>query len=161
MKPMNDMKPMIILPPDTMSAEDIKKMDENGICVVVSNDPSKVKFVDPLPAKSSRTEIEAAAIRMSRILLNGQWGDISNSSLIGLSEFARLYVRCLINGTPLDKNGPAEETLEKNRQLDYSEAYRLEVQKIAREDARAERQKKKEAEAAAKAKSTEKKSDAK
>lgn len=41
----------MIIPPELMSADDVKLLNENGICVVIATDPSKVKFVDPLPAQ--------------------------------------------------------------------------------------------------------------
>lgn len=96
------MKPIIIIPPDTMSEEHIKLLRENDLCVVVAKDPSKVKFVDPIPAMSSRTQIESAAIKLSRILLNKQWGHVSQSNLIGQDEFSKLYVKLLIEGTQLE-----------------------------------------------------------
>lgn len=62
------MKPMIILPPDTMSEDNIKLLRENDICVVTATNPGQVKFVDPIPAASSQTQMERSAIRLSRIL---------------------------------------------------------------------------------------------
>jgi hypothetical protein len=56
------MKPMIILPPGVMDDENIKLLRENDICVVVAEDPAKVRFVDPIPAASNRAQMEQAAI---------------------------------------------------------------------------------------------------
>ena len=129
------MKPMIILPPDLMSEQDIKVLRENGICVVVATDPAKVRFVDPLPAVSSRTDIENAAIKFSRVLLNRQWGDVSSSGCIGISEFARIYLDCLLEGTPLSKAGTKEEQTQR-----YLDQVKLdELDRLAREEAKEER----------------------
>jgi hypothetical protein len=43
------MKPIMILPPEVMSPEDIKLLNENGLCVVIVKEPAKVRFVDPIP----------------------------------------------------------------------------------------------------------------
>lgn len=129
------MRPMIIIPPDTMSEADIKELRANGICVVVATDPAKVKFVDPIPAASSRTEIENAAIKLSRKLLHRQWGHISNDNTIGVNTISRLYVECLIEGTPLDERGSREE--QEQRYFDQSKLD--ELNRLAKEEARQER----------------------
>lgn len=43
------MKPIIILPPNTMTDENIQLLRDNDLCVVVAEDPAAVKFIDPLP----------------------------------------------------------------------------------------------------------------
>jgi hypothetical protein len=52
------MKPIVILPPGAMSKEDIDRLRNNNLCVVEAQEPGLVKFLDPIPAISSRTEIE-------------------------------------------------------------------------------------------------------
>lgn len=129
------MKPILILPPNTMSAEDIKILRDNDICVVVAKDPAKVKFVDPIPAASSRTQIEQAAITLSRKLLHRQWNHITADGTIGVNTISRLYVECLIAGTPLDEKGSREE--QEQRFFDMHK--RDELARLAKEEARAER----------------------
>lgn len=124
-----------------MSSSDIKLLRDNGICVVVCKDPAKVKFLDPIPSVSDRSTIEVAAIKMSRLLLNRCWGDISTSSVLDHGDFAKLFVSCLVTGTPLDRNGTPEEKLAEQARWAKIE----EVRKIAREEARAERKVQKEA----------------
>jgi len=124
------MKPMIIIPPETMSPEDIGLLRENGICVVVSANPAAVKFVDPIPAMSSRTTIEDAAIKLSRKLLAGE--------LVGgdyRKNIATLYVDILSKGTPLDVNGTKEE----QEARVFDSAKRDELVRLAREEAKLER----------------------
>jgi len=128
------MKPMIILPPNTMSEKDIEILRKNEICVVVAKDPSRVKFVDPIPAQSSRTEIEGAAIQLSRILLNGQWAN-QGRDYLQQGDFAKLYIQCLMKGTALDARG----TVAEQEQAIVTAARRDELQRMARETARAER----------------------
>lgn len=130
---------MIIVPPDVLDAADRKALEENGVCVVVAKDPAKVRFMDPLPAASSRTQIEQAAIKFSRILLHRQWGKYNTNGLIGTDTFARIYVDCLVEGTALDQSG----TVEEQEQRHYDSHRRDELARIAREDARAERAAKK------------------
>lgn len=133
------MKPMIIIPPKTMSDADIAELRKNDICVVVATDPARVKFVDPIPAASSRTQIEDAAIKLSRLLLNGQTGSVNLNSYS--ANISKLFVECLINGTSLDSRGTKQE----QEALWYDRERIAEVQRIAREDARAERKARKEA----------------
>ena len=143
------MKPIIILPPDTMSKEHIKLLRDNGLCVVVAKDPAKVKFVDPLPVVSSRTKIESAAIQLSRIVLNGTWGHWSNLGCIGRETMAKIYVDRLTDGTPLDAAYSDPEV--RNQEI-YDLAKTDELRKLARTDAQAEYAAKKRA--AKEAKST-------
>lgn len=133
------MKPIIIVPPDTMSDDDIARLNANDLCVVVASDPSKVRFLDPLPAASSRTEMENAAIELSRLLLHGRWGNWSNMSLVGRETFAQMYVDLLTKGSPLDK-GPTRAEQEEDI---YASAKADELRRMAREEAREERKKKK------------------
>ncbi len=129
------MKPIIILPPDVMSEENIKLLRENDLCVVIAKDPCKVKFVDPIPAVSSRTQMETAALKLSRVLLNGAWGNWTNANLVSHSDIARIYTDILIAGTPLDKNGSNEE----REQRYFNDEKMSEIRRLAREDAKAER----------------------
>lgn len=130
------MKPMIVIPPDTMSDEDIKILRENGICIVVSKNPQALRFVDPIPAASSRTEIENTAIKFSRILLNRQWNTFFSTATdtLGSQNLSWIFSRILIESTALDARGSREE-----REAEIYETARFEeVRRIAREDARAE-----------------------
>lgn len=133
------MKPIIILPPKTMSAKDIKILRDNDLCVVVAKDPSKVRFMDPIPAAASRTQIEDAAIKLSRCLLNGTW---TGNAVLGRADFARFYVDMLIQGTPLDSMG----TLKERCDGAYKSEKIKESRRLARLDAKAERQAMKKAE---------------
>lgn len=140
------MNPIIIIPPNTVSADDIKVLRDNGLCVVVSTDPAKVKFVDPIPAVSSRTEIEQAAINFSRIILAGKWGHITADNAICRNTLARLFVECLISGTPLDPMGSKQE----RERLFFDNEKKEELARLAIEEARAERKAAREAKAKAK-----------
>lgn len=139
------MKPIIIIPPDTMTSEDIQKLNDNDLCVVVSKDPSKVKFVDPIPSALQRTKVESAAIALSRKILRWPW---DKNTCLYKGTVAEMYVELLVTGTPLDSNGSIEEQ-EANI---VSAARRDELQRIAREEARAEAKAKREAKAAVKTK---------
>lgn len=139
------MKPMMILPDDLMTQEQAGILRANGICVVTCKDPARVKFVDPLPVVTSRNEVENAAIRLCRMLMNWQWPNgvtFGDQTSIGKNTVAKMYVDLLLQGSSLDANGTKEEQEHKL----YEKEKREELWRIAREDARAER-------AAAKAKS--------
>ena len=126
------MKPIIILPPDAISKEDIQLLRDNNLCVVVAADPSLVKFVDPIPAVACRNEMEMAAIKLSRKLLNGE--------LVGndyKKNVAALYVDILVRGTALDSNGTKQE----QEQVYFDSVKRDELNRLAREEAKAERAK--------------------
>lgn len=135
------MQPIMVIPPKIMSDDNIKRLRDNGICVVIAEDPSKLRFVDPLPSVSSRTQIDEAAIQLSRVLLNNQWGNYTTSSLIGRGEFTKIFVDLLIKGTSLDSQG----TLQEQEQRIIDAARRNELDRIGREEARAERAARKEA----------------
>ena len=122
-----------------MSEVDIAELRKNDICVVVAKEPSKVKFVDPIPASSSRTTIENACIKLSRVLLNNTWRGMINSGHLSAKDFAWLYIQMLSGGTPLDERGDIAE----QEQAIVNRARREELEKMAREDARAEREAKK------------------
>lgn len=132
------MKPIIIVPKNTLAAADLTNLRENGVCVVEATDPAKVKFVDPIPASSSRTEIENTAIKFSRLVLAGKltrfdWGDKLTSDF--RAKLTALYVDLLVSGTPLDPE-PSQQEIEKKI---FDEAKRDELRQLAREEAKAER----------------------
>lgn len=129
------MKPIIILPPDAVSDEDIKRLNDNDLCVVVAKDPSAVKFVDPIPSASQRTKVEDAAIQLSRKLLTRQ--AFMEHSSVNFGDVARIYVDAIISGTPLSIE-PTQQEMDHGY---YSEARAEEMRRLAREDARAERAK--------------------
>lgn len=136
------MKPIIILPPNVMSDENIKLLRDNDLCVVVAEDPGAVKFIDPLPAASSRTQMENAAIQLSRMILNGK----TNSDWVTNNRgyFAALYFDVLQAGSSLDRNQSPEE----REAWVKKQAKEEELRRLGREEAKAE----KEAAKAAKAK---------
>lgn len=113
-----------------MSADDIALLRANDLCVVVSTSPAEVKFVDPLPAQSSRTQMEHAAIQLSRKLLTGQCWDEGTTR-----TFAKMYVDILVKGTPLDSQ-PTQAEQEKQV---FDVEKRDELRRLAREEAKAER----------------------
>jgi len=137
------MQPMIILPPEMMSEQNIQALRDNGICVVEAKDPSKIKFVDPIPAVSSRTGIENAAIQLSRCVLNGMGRCLVENGKMDRVSIMRQYIDFLVVGTPLDPNPPREQI---EREV-FDKTKEEEIRKIAREEARTERKEKKEAEA--------------
>lgn len=139
--PGSGMKPMMILPPDGLSAEDIQKLNDNGICTVVAKNPNVLRFLDPIPVVAQRTQMEQAAIRMSRRLLN--WNFRNNSGMIveslSKSYILNLWVSLLIEGTSMDQNGSKEEQLQRA----YDEEHEEELRRLARADAKAAHQQKK------------------
>ena len=140
------MKPMMVIPPGTMSPEDIALLRENGICVVVSKDPAALRFLDPIPTVSSRSQIEHAAIQLSRKILNKEtWINRSGTSAtwhsLDRSEVIAMFLDLMVKGTPLDSDITQQEREERLYNSEKSE----EISKLAREDARAERAAKKAA----------------
>lgn len=123
------MKPIIIVEPETVSQADIQLLRDNKLCVVVAKDPHKVKFLDPIPAVSSRTDIDNAAIQLSRRILRG---DIFRDNR---RDFANLFLDCLLKGTSLD---PMPSKAEQEQQI-FDAAKRAELERLAREEAKAER----------------------
>lgn len=63
------MKPVVIIPPKTMSPEDIQRMRDTGLCVVECTKPHMVRFLDPPPcsvAVRDRAAIETFKMIWSR-----------------------------------------------------------------------------------------------
>lgn len=140
----NKMRPIIILPPDFMSQEDIAKLEGNLLCVVVAKEPDKVKFVDPIPSISSRTKIEDAAIQLSRRLLTGRGFNFgkaynSNNGVLSQREIAEIFCDILTQASPLQR----DDTKDERKQAIYNVAFDEETRKLAREDAKRERDAKK------------------
>ncbi len=134
------MKPMIIIPPGQMAQSEIKLLRDNDICVVVAKNPEKLKFVDPIPAISQRGEIETAAIKFTRLMLNpNMWNNAEAHWDKG--DMAKMFTKYLIEGSSLDSRGTKQEQ-EKSW---YDQARRDEIEKIARTEAREERESKKKA----------------
>lgn len=128
------MKPIIILPPGAVSKEDIDRLRENDLCVVEAAEPALVKFVDPIPCISSRTQIEDAAIQLSRRVMSRDFwanGPLSESR----AHCVRSFVEFLVAGTPLDPN-PSQQELEREV---FNFAKADELRRLAREEAKAER----------------------
>ena len=131
------MQPVIVIPPKLMSADDIKRLRDNGLCVVEAADPAKLRFLDPLPSVSQRTHMDDTAIKLSRVLLNSNF----NTGLVR-SDFTRMFVDLLLKGTSLDSQGTQQEQEQKL----FDQAKTNELYRLAREEARAERAARKEAE---------------
>lgn len=125
------MRPILIIPPGDMSAEDIKRLNDNGICTVEAKNPSMVKFLDPIPSAAQRTKVEEAAIALSRkMLTQGFW---HNGETRG--TLAAHYVDLLVKGTPLD---PKPSQTEQERVI-FDDAKAAELRKLAQAEAAEER----------------------
>ena len=77
--------------------------------------------------------IEQAAVQLSRILLNGTWGPQQE---IGRQKICSLFVECLVKGTKLDRNPTQQE----RESTIYNEIKEQEIRRLAREEARVERE---------------------
>ncbi len=102
------MKPMMILPPDAVSRDNIKQLRDNGICVVIAKDPTVIKFIEPPPFNytSDYSQQEMAAIELSRRLLTSGGAD----DYWQKKNFTDLFVKILIEGSPLGKSEPAKKS---------------------------------------------------
>jgi hypothetical protein len=131
---------MIIIPPGQMAQSEIKLLRDNDICVVIAKNPEKLKFVDPIPAISQRGEIETAAIKFTRLMLNPSMWNNSEASW-NKQDMAKMFTTYLINGTPLDSRGTKQE----QETSWYDQARRDEIERMARAEAKEEREAKKKA----------------
>lgn len=94
-----------------MEDDQIEMLRENEICVVVAKDPAAIKFMDPIPSMSSRTQMEAAAIELSRRIMTGQTGRTFMGST---TQAAAMWAEILMEGNPLESN-VQEHTTPRNR----------------------------------------------
>lgn len=118
-----------------MSPKAVEQLNGNGFCVVEAKDPARVKFIDPIPSQSSRTEIEDAAIKLSRVMLNGNWRGMWNADSVSQSGAAHIFCQFLMQGTALDSRG----TIDDQKKEAYQREQIEEMRRVAREDVRAER----------------------
>lgn len=65
------MKPILILPPEQMTPEDIERLRENQICVVEAKDPSLIRFCETPPAANYDRVIEAS-VNLTRYVSKNQ-----------------------------------------------------------------------------------------
>ena len=105
-------KPIIILPIGAMAKEEIEQLRANDLCVVEAQDPAAVRFLDPIPAMVSRTQVEEAAIALSRKLLSPHfWKTEETRNMVS----AR-FVEILLRGMPLvDATSIAEQPTGKRK----------------------------------------------
>lgn len=94
------MKPILIIPPETIDAEGVQLLRDNGLCVVVAKDPDAVKFLDPIPTMVDRSRVEQASIDLSRKLLSKD--SFPSNGLGTRADVCRLFVDLLLAGVPLD-----------------------------------------------------------
>lgn len=87
------MKPIVILPEGAMKPRDVKKLTDNGICVVEAKDPSLVRFMEPPPDGYSVQE--RAAISLFRRLV------ARNAFNVDRRQFAEMYCDIILEGFPL------------------------------------------------------------
>ena len=130
---MTTIKPVLIVPVGTFQKGDMERLNDNFFCVVEAKDPAAVKFLDPIPSAAERTKIEEAAIILSRRLLSNNLRSFSGE-IINLTRenICKLYVEILSEGTKLDQD------IDKSERI-FSTEKRNELERLAREEARAER----------------------
>lgn len=87
------MQPVVIIPPGCMSEPDIKRLRDNGICVVRAKDPKQVRYMEPYPAGYSVQD--EAAIRLTRMLLE------KGSTNGYRTTIAAMYADILLEGWPI------------------------------------------------------------
>jgi hypothetical protein len=101
MNPDKRIRPVIIIPPKTLSKKDIKKMSENGFCVVEAEDPSKVRYLDT-PPPYDYSDQERAAIQLCKVLLSSGV-PTTNWQKMTITE---KFIELLIKGSPLQAAQP-------------------------------------------------------
>lgn len=125
----------MIVPPDTLSDEDVERLRQNELCVIIAADPAALRFLDPIPAASQRGKMESAAIELSRRILHGQ---VTGTNLVSRDEAAKLFMLLLTKGTSLGK-----VTIQEEYERIFTEEKEMEIRRLAREEAKAERAAKK------------------
>ena len=90
------MKPMLILPPDEMSTEDMERLRDNGICVVESKRPDEIRFLQT-PLDSNHDEVIEASLQLTRFVVNNPDKTHYGSSL------ASYWASSLMNAHPPHK----------------------------------------------------------
>lgn len=88
-------KPLIILPKNQMSAEDIQRLNDNGLCVVEAENPDSVRFAEPPPAMDYDIR-ERAALQLFRRLM------VRTNATYTRSDVAQFFVDAILNGSPLE-----------------------------------------------------------
>lgn len=86
-------RPVIILPPDEMSEDDIGKLNNNGFCVVVAKHPDQVRFMEP-PLQSYPAP-ERAALKLCRVIM------ASREKNVTLQDLTQRLCDFLMEGVPI------------------------------------------------------------
>lgn len=97
------MKPVIILPKDQMSKEDIAELRANDICVVEADNPEEVRFAEPPPGDYGPQE--QAAIQLFRYVAS-QGSNVN----FGKQRLVELYVNFLLKGSHMEPIKPVTKT---------------------------------------------------
>lgn len=106
------MKPIVILPPNAMSEADIQLLRDNGLCVVVAEDPAAVEFVDPLPAASSRNEIERGLLELAQRVMSAEFWN--QHAYCQRSDVTRVFSEIIMRGTQLRAKAPVKRKTRKS-----------------------------------------------
>lgn len=93
------MKPILILPPEQMSPEDMERLRENDICVVEAKDPSLIRFCDP-PPSGNYDQVVEASLNLSRYVINSDSGPNCTFTMRQLSTY---WAQLLLNAHPIRK----------------------------------------------------------
>lgn len=95
------MQPVVIVLKGTMTKYDIQRLRKNGMCVVESDDPRSIRYMEPYPQGYSVQEL--AALELARVLL-------TEGILLGGTKykqaFGSLYADILMRGDPLKRVPP-------------------------------------------------------
>jgi hypothetical protein len=92
------MQPILVLPPDEMSPEDMQRLRDNGICVVEAKHPGELRFIDPPPV-GNHDQVTEASLNLTRFVVNNyQSGGSYNAK-----DLAGYWAHMLINAHATQK----------------------------------------------------------
>ena len=93
-----NVKPLFLITPDTISAADIERAEkECGIVIVACSSPETARFLEP-PATATVSDQARAALSLMRVIINGE----KLESYWTQGTLVRWFVRQLIDGKPIE-----------------------------------------------------------
>ena len=93
------MKPVMIVPKGALSKADLKRLNDNFICVVEAKDPAAVRWMEPYPQGYNVQEL--AAIELARGLLRD--GKLPGHGYNVKQTVGALYAEILLRSDPLKR----------------------------------------------------------
>lgn len=98
------MQPVVIVLKGTMTKYDIQRLRKNGLCVVESEDPKSIRYMEPYPQGYEVQELAALELARTVLMEGVEMGGTKYRQVFG-----NMYAQILMRGDPLKRVAPVEK----------------------------------------------------